>query len=213
MIILDGWQLDCRRAGLAAWKTWTAEATRRRSAAGEITFFAYDSCQPNSVASAAFGRFVEDTLARTGAPRVDVIAHSMGSLIVRSCIRFGRCDGRIDQFLSLAGPNHGTVWAGLCGLAFWSQSTCDMNPDGPFLAGLNAGDETWGDTEYVTMISWCDLTVVPFTSAALDGAVNIVSDRCVSHTDWLKDAQAADWTFDWFGGEPVRPQPPAPAAR
>ena len=50
------------------------------------------------------------------------------------------------------------------------------------------------------MISWCDLTIVPFTGAALDGALNIVTDRCLSHTDWRGDTVAADWVLDWFDG-------------
>ena len=210
VVLLDGWQLDCHISGAGVWRTWSREASVRQGASADVSVFAYDACRPNAETIDAFGRFVDGVLSRTGATEVDVVAHSMGSLIVRSCIRFGTCDDKVDKFLSLAGANHGTVWAGVCRLAFWSLSTCDMEPDGPFLDRLNRDDETWGDTEYVTMISACDLTIVPFTSAALDGALNIVSDRCVGHTDWLSDAVAARWTFDWFGGGSVSPPPPAP---
>ena len=210
VVLLDGWQIDCHLAGPGGWRTWLQEAARRRGTAADVSFFAYDACQPNSVAVDALGPFIDGVLARTGADRVDVVSHSMGSLVVRACIRYAGCAGKVDKFLALAPPNHGTLWAGVCSLAFWVRSTCDMDPNGPFLAALNSVDETWGDVSYVTMISWCDLTIVPFTSAALDGALDVVTDRCVGHTDWLHDDVAARWAFDWFDG--TGPPPPAAAA-
>jgi triacylglycerol lipase len=200
VVLLDGWQFDCHVASITGWRPWQREAVTRGYGARELAFFSYDACRPNSESEVAFGRFLDAVLARTGADRVDIVSHSMGALVVRDCIRFGTCAGKVDKFLALAPPNHGTIWAGLCRVVFWNPATCDMRPDGPFLRTLNADDETWGDVEYVTMISWCDLTIVPFTSAALQGALNIVSDRCVGHTDWLRDAVAADWAFRWFAG-------------
>ncbi|MFN8050774.1 MAG: hypothetical protein U0Q22_05030 [Acidimicrobiales bacterium] len=200
IVITHGWQFFCGGEDADTWKTWIDDAHARGYAANEVAVFTYDTCRPNSEAIEGFGKLVDDVLARTGAAKVNVIAHSMGSLVARACIRFGRCAGKVDKLMSVAGANHGTVWANVCELAFWSASTCDMKPDGPFLATLNQGDETWGDTDYVTMISWCDLTIVPFTSAHLDGALNIVTDRCLSHTDWRTDQIGANWTLDWFDG-------------
>lgn len=211
VVIVHGWQILCGTEDADTWKTWIGEAHARGYGDDDVVVFSYNTCAANAGSIERLGRAVDATLEETGADRVNVIAHSMGSLIARSCARFGACEGKVDKFLSLAGANHGTVWANACELAFWSRSTCDMRPDGAFLARLNAGDETWGDVEYTTMISWCDLTIVPFTSAGLHGARNIVTNRCLTHTDWRSDTTAARWTLDWFDGTgPGTRQPPGP---
>lgn len=210
VVIIHGWQFFCGSEDADTWKVWIDDARSRGYEGDEVSVFSYDTCQPSATTIAAFGRFVDGVLARTGAEQVNIVAHSMGSIEARSCIRFGSCAGKVDKFAAIAGANHGTVWANVCELAFWSQSTCDMKPDGPFLAELNADDETWGDVDYVTMISWCDLTIVPFTGAALDGALNYVTDRCLTHTDWRNDTVASDWVLDWFDGTaPADPTAPA----
>lgn len=199
VVVIHGWQFFCGSEDADTWRTWIDEGRSRGYAAGEISVFSYDTCRPSAEITADFGRFVDDVLARTGAEKVNVLAHSMGSIEARWCIRFGTCAGKVDKFMSVAGANHGTVWANVCELAFWSSSTCDLKPDGAFLTQLNEGDETWGDVRYVSIISWCDLTIVPFLGAMLDGAdVNVVTNRCLSHTDWRTDRQGARFMFDWF---------------
>jgi triacylglycerol lipase len=49
----------------------------------------------------------------TGAAKVDVVSHSMGALPTRLCIKFGSCAGRVDDWESIASPNHGTALAAL----------------------------------------------------------------------------------------------------
>lgn len=198
IVVIHGWQFFCGSEDAATWKVWLDEARGRGYREDQLAVFSYDTCQPNATSMVGFASLVDDVLARTGARQVDVLAHSMGSLIARACIRFGDCGGKVDQLMSVAGANHGTFWANACELAFWSRSTCDMKPDGPFLAALNGGDETWGDVEYRTMTSWCDLTIVPFTSTALQGAHNTVDERCLSHTDWRNDPVGAASTISWF---------------
>ncbi|MEZ5320764.1 MAG: hypothetical protein R2698_01535 [Microthrixaceae bacterium] len=205
VVIVHGWQFFCGSETRAQWTTWFDAARARGYDADLIGVFSYDTCHPTAEAIEGLGEYVKGVLARTGATQVDMIGHSMGSIVGRACIRFGSCAGKVRHFASIAGINHGTVWANVCAMAFWSASTCDLKADEPFLTALNAGDETWGDTEYVTMISWCDLTIVPFTSAHLDGALNMVDQRCLSHTDWRNDPVAANWVLDWFAGR--RPDP------
>lgn len=200
IVIVHGWQIFCGSEDADTWRTWIDAARARGYGGDDVVVFSYNTCAANATSIERFGHAVDALLESEGADRVNVVAHSMGSLIARSCVRFGSCAGKVDKFLSVAGANHGTVWANVCELAFWSRSTCDMRPGGAFLTNLNAGDETWGDVEYTTMISWCDLTIVPFTSAALRGAHNIVTNRCLSHTDWRNDTTAARWALDWFDG-------------
>ena len=209
VIIVHGWQLFCGSEDATTWATWIDAAIDAGYDPAAVEVFSYETCQPTERSVAQLADRVERARARSGSDRVDIITHSMGSLIARQCIRFGGCTETVDRLVAVAGPNKGTLWAGVCALAFWSPATCAMAIGGPFLAELNAEDETWGDTRYVTMISWCDLTIVPFSSAALDGALNVVTDRCVGHTEWRSDEKAARWTFAWLNApdDAARPAP------
>ena len=77
-----GWQFFCGSENDDTWKTWLDDAHARGYGADEIGVFSYDTCQPNSQTIAAFGRYVDNVLARTGADKVNVIAHSMGLSLI-----------------------------------------------------------------------------------------------------------------------------------
>ena len=57
---------------------------------------------------------VESLLKATGATKVDIIAHSMGSLNSRWYIKFLGGEAKVDDWVSLGGPNHGTETANFC---------------------------------------------------------------------------------------------------
>ncbi len=197
VILVPGFEFDCApRHG--DWNKWITAAHVRGFADSEFIVMRPDPCAPNVDTAAALGRLVDQVLAATGDTEVDIVAHSMGSLAARWCIRFGSCAGKVDKFMGLAAANHGTIWANLCAVLFWSHSCGDMAPDSTMLTDLNAGDETWAETRYATIDSWCDLTIVPFTSAFLDGADNMLDPRCLGHSDWKLDNQTIDRTFAWF---------------
>jgi len=110
----------------------------------------------------------------------------MGALSTRWCIRFGECAGRVAEVVTLAGANHGTIWAAACGLAFWSPSCADMEPGSPMLERLN-DDETPEGVGWETWVSFCELAIVPRESTFLDGAVNHdLTDECVDHSGWKR---------------------------
>ena len=48
---------------------------------------------------------------------------------------------KVDEWVSLGGPNHGTSTALPC---FWNTSCFEMQPGSSFLNALNSGDETPG---------------------------------------------------------------------
>jgi triacylglycerol esterase/lipase EstA (alpha/beta hydrolase family) len=198
VIIVHGFQLFCGSENEQTWARWIRAAEARGYGADEVEVLDYDTCQPTESAAALLASHVDAMLERTGASKVNIVAHSMGSLVARYCLRFGGCSGKVDKFASVAGANHGTVWANFCPIAVWSPGCSDMKPDGPFLAAMNAEDETWGEVDFVTMVSWCDLTIVPYTGVALAGATNIVTNECISHTQWRDSAEWSKWVFDWF---------------
>lgn len=81
-----------------------------------------------------------------------------------------------------AGRNHGTRTARFC----FDTSCQQMRPHSPFLADLNAGDETPGAVNYGAWGSPCDLVILPNRSVALDGARNVRTD-CLGHSDLQND--------------------------
>jgi len=201
VILVPGFEFDCApRQG--DWNKWVSAAQRRGFDDSDFIVMRPDPCTANVDTAAALGQLVDHVLATTGDTQVDIVAHSMGSLAARWCIRFGSCAGKVDKFMGLAAANHGTIWANLCAVLFWSHSCGDMAPASTMLTDLNAVDETWGDTRYATINSWCDLTIVPFTSTFLDGADNQIDLRCLGHSDWKKDDQTIDRTFAWFNAAP-----------
>jgi triacylglycerol esterase/lipase EstA (alpha/beta hydrolase family) len=57
---------------------------------------------------------VEALLKATGATKVDILAHSMGSLNSRWYIKFLGGETKVDDWVSFGGPNHGTKQANIC---------------------------------------------------------------------------------------------------
>lgn len=202
IIVVPGFEFDCApRTG--DWARWITAAAARGFDDRYFIIMRPDPCAPNTETASALGALVDRVLAATGDTHVDIVAHSMGSLAARWCIRFGSCAGKVDKYMGLAAANHGTIWANLCAVLFWSHSCGDMAPASTMLAALNEGDETWGDTKYATVNSWCDLVIVPFTSTFMVGADNRFDPRCIAHSDWKKDSDTIARTFAWFNEAPT----------
>lgn len=135
---------------------------------------------------------VDQILAATGATKVDIIAHSAGSVSSRYYLKNLNGDKRVDAWVSLGGPNHGTDTALEC-----SFTPCvEIQPGSAFLAALNAGDETPGSTRYGTWWSPCDETINPDASVLLVGATNHQT-ACIGHQDFLDNAIVYQQVRDW----------------
>jgi len=204
VVIVPGFELTCGQNS-RDWDAWVDALVDDGVPRSWVSVFNYDTCRPPEEITEELGERVRAVVAATGAPRVRIIAHSLGSILSRWCMRFGECAGLVDTHLSLAPANHGTIWANLCPVAFWHRSCGAMTPDGPFLAALNADDETWGDTRYVTASSWCDLAIVPSVWGTLEGAENHTLARCVEHSAWKVDPAAVTWGVATLAGRAVPP--------
>ncbi|MFJ9645503.1 esterase/lipase family protein [Streptomyces sp. NPDC004244] len=177
VVFVHGWNSDG--------STWATMAGRFRTdgwPAGRLFQWSYPTGQSNATTAAGLAAEIDRVLAATGAAKVDLVTHSMGSLSSRHYLKSLAGAAKVDAWVSLAGPNHGTNTAYLCGGA----SCADMRPGSPFLTALNTGDETPGATRYATWRSPCDLVVSPESTVVLTGAVNHVTP-CLRHTAFPTD--------------------------
>ena len=136
---------------------------------------------------------VNKILARTGATKVDIITHSAGAVSSRYYIKNLGGDSKVDAWVSLGGPNHGTDTADNCSFA----PCVEIRLGSPFLATLNSGDETPGVIRYATWWSSCDETINPDSSVLLAGAANHQS-ACLAHFNFLIDPVVYSQVRDWI---------------
>ncbi|CAM5431994.1 lipase [Streptomyces avidinii] len=167
------------------WGSLRADLRADGYADSELFSFGYDTHQSvNEVLSGRLAAYVEDVRRQTGADRVDLVAHSFGSLVTRWYVKFGGGGATVGHWVSLAGPNHGTSTAWAC--ALWDQACRDMTAGSYVVSNLNSGDETPGAAKYATFWSNCDETINPDSSVPLAGAVN-TPVGCLKHNDLLGD--------------------------
>jgi triacylglycerol lipase len=160
--------------------------------ASQMTAWSYDSNQSNVTIAGQLKTLVESVLSSTGAAKVDIVTHSMGGLSSRYFLRNLGGDTETDGWVSLAGPNHGTTTANLCG----SASCLEMRPGSAFLTDLNAGDETPGAPRYATWWSTCDQVTTPQQSVILAGAAN-TQTACLQHSQFYSDMTVYQQVRDW----------------
>jgi triacylglycerol lipase len=154
--------------------------------ADRLFTMSYDSSKSNAEIALDVRDAVDDVRAATGAAEVDIVAMSMGGLNTRHYMKFLGGASMVDDYVSLAGPNHGTTTASLLCLGGRQIACNEMKPGSSFLTALNSGDETPGDADYATFWSACDNIVNPSTSTILEGATN-TQVGCISHAAFLTD--------------------------
>lgn len=165
------------------WKTMISRFEKDGYPKSYLSAYSYNTSQSNVVdAEKEVKSHVESLLKTTKAAKVDIIAHSMGSLNTRWYIKFLGGEATVDDWVSLGGPNHGTETANFC----FSVSCVEMRVSSTFLKELNEGDETPGIVNYGTWWSPCDEIINPDSSVALTGATN-TETACISHTALTTD--------------------------
>ena len=158
----------------------------------QMYVISYDYNQSNATIAAQVKTAIEEVLSSTGAAKVDIVTHSMGALSSRYFLKNLGGSPETDAWVSLAGPNHGTSTANLCG----SVACLEMRPGSTFLTELNAGDETPGTPRYATWWSNCDLATMPAQSGILSGATN-TQTACLQHNQFYGDVTVYQQVRDW----------------
>ncbi|MEU1179035.1 alpha/beta fold hydrolase [Streptomyces sp. NPDC005820] len=168
----------------SSWDDWVADFKADGYTSAELDAWTYSWSQSNATTASQLATEIKNVLARTGASKVDVVVHSMGALSARYYLKNLGGTSYVDDFVSVAGVNHGTSAASWCS---WLYTSCaEMVTGSSFLTALNSGDETPGSVSYATYWSNCDAAIDPDSSALLSGATN-VGVGCISHNDMNND--------------------------
>ncbi|MDA3648027.1 lipase family protein [Saccharopolyspora indica] len=138
--------------------------------------------------------FVDDVLAATGAPKVDLVGHSEGTVMPQYYLKFLGGADEVRRYVAITPLYDGTTLQStselldrlaeeipvvgevpdeLCG------SCRQLFKDSDFMKKLNADGAAVPGIEYTTIMTKYDQLVTPYTSGHLDGATNIVlQDVC-----------------------------------
>jgi triacylglycerol esterase/lipase EstA (alpha/beta hydrolase family) len=122
---------------------------------------------------------IDVALAATQARQVVVVAHSMGGLVTRACLRGGGA-GRIARVITIGSPHHGSRFAWLAP----GECMAQMRPGNEWLATL--GDPPAGAPPIVSLWSWHDSMVAPQTSSRIAFGANVEISG-VAHNALLRD--------------------------
>jgi triacylglycerol lipase len=179
ILFVHGWN-----GSASNWSTMISRFEKDGYPKSYLSAYTYNSSTSNkTLAETEVKSHVESLLKATGATKVDIVAHSMGSLNSRWYVKFvAGGQEKVDDWVSLGGPNHGTEVANIC-----FGTTCnEMKIGSTFLNELNAGDETPGTVNYGTWWSPCDEFINPDESVILSGATN-TKTACMSHLSLVSD--------------------------
>jgi len=107
--------------------------------------------------------------ARLPGRRFDLVGFSMGGLVSRYYVqRLGGAD-RVDHFVTLAAPHHGTVMAGMSSL----PGVLQMRRDSPFLRDLERDEDRLQRVKFTSFYTPLDMVVVPGASGEMPQAHNV----------------------------------------
>ena len=179
ILFIHGWTESA-----SLWNTMIGRFEKDGYAKSALMAYSYNTATSNKTLAETEVKSHVETLLKNNptATKVDIIAHSMGSLNSRWYIKFDGGESKVDDWVSLGGPNHGTETANTC-----SQASCvEMRVGSTFLSELNAGDETPGVVSYGTWWSPCDEFINPDESVILSGATN-TKTACMSHLSLVSD--------------------------
>ena len=176
ILFVHGWNSNA-----STWNTMVSRFKADGWTSAELATWSYDYTKSNATTAGIISRMVDSILTATGASRVDIVTHSMGTLSARYYIKYLGGAAKVGSFVSLGGTNHGTNTAFFC-----LQTSCrEMWPGSSYLNSLNAGDETWGAPRYATWWSPCDEVILPQKSEQLSagpsGTVTNTQTACISH--------------------------------
>jgi triacylglycerol esterase/lipase EstA (alpha/beta hydrolase family) len=157
-----------------------------------------DPVGSNAAHAEEIGRAVRVLRGLTGAPRVDIVAHSMGGLAVRQFFLTEEEAGYVRRVVFLGTPHRGTVVAVLS----WGDGGREMVPGSPFLVRLNEAPAVPAGVQALAIRTPVDLRVIPASSAILRGeGVENVEICCPTHAGLVDDERTFSEVRGFLGAD------------
>lgn len=161
--------------------------------------------------AAALGDVVDELLASSDAPSVDVLGYSAGGVVVRWWAQEGGGVAQARRIVTLGSPHHGTDAASLANAVFGAgcpEACQQLRPDSDLLTRLNADDETAPGPRWTSIWTESDEVVTPPSSGALEGATDVaLQEVCpgivVGHGDLPRDPLVTALVLEAFGSGAV----------
>ncbi|GMK57709.1 hypothetical protein CspeluHIS016_0405430 [Cutaneotrichosporon spelunceum] len=147
-------------------------------------FFGFASMRDSSKEIAGI---VQQVLSATGASKVNLVGHSMGTTVAAYYMKFDGGDKLVNRFIGFGANYKGTTLYGLNkivamvpGISPAVRAVCascdEFLPPSSFIDDLNNGGITVPGPDYTTIASQLDEVVIPYTSGIINepGVTNIV---------------------------------------
>jgi triacylglycerol esterase/lipase EstA (alpha/beta hydrolase family) len=137
-----------------------------------------------------FCKTVSDVMEVSGSPRVHVVGHSLGGVIVRWFLQELEGHKVIDTCVTIGTPHFGTVAAYLG----FGPAAKDMRPGSKVMRRLEMGLRRFNDVRFVNLYSDLDVLIIPPSSGVLPERPNVHNHLIedLGHTSLLLSPQLVD---------------------
>lgn len=201
VIFIHGWSPDGDADCDAYWAAVTTQFTNA-GWTGDLTTFGYYSGDTNcdilfngdtmNTSIKAVGKALATEIYNrysAAGQKVDVVAHSMGGLVIRSAlteVAKGTAGYPpylyVEDVVTLGTPHNGATFAAWCHLTLWLQCK-EMAAGSSFLNGLAARPESAMGTDWTVISSFDDGDVDESSGVAMNAQHKIQYDDGLDHTE------------------------------
>jgi triacylglycerol lipase len=135
----------------SVWEPAAAHLAANGWSDDQLVMFDYPTTGEDAIGVVETSERLAETVAEvrrsTGAPKVDIVTHSLGSLVTQHCIVYGGCADAVARWANVAGAQNGTQAAYAC-----EDAPCfDMRPGSEVLIAVQAQDDTVVPAQGVTV--------------------------------------------------------------